>query len=128
MVALNFQERFGDDVESGRKPHTVRLVRKHPIKVGDKLQLYVGMRTKRCRKLADAVCVKIEPIYVNRANDGRLLVKISDQYLSIIDQDSFAVRDGFYDMRGMVTWLDKTHGLPFRGVVIHWRLLGKAAA
>ena len=65
MPALNFQEQFAAAVESGEKRQTIRSERKRPIKVGDTLYLYTGMRTKRCRKLGSAGCVGIEEIRIN---------------------------------------------------------------
>jgi len=54
MPALNFQSRFADLVASGKKRQTIRPVRRHPIKAGDLLHLFTGMRTKRCKRLPSA--------------------------------------------------------------------------
>lgn len=51
MALLNFQKQFADLIEAGTKRQTIRAARKYPIKVGDKLYLYTGLRTKYCRKL-----------------------------------------------------------------------------
>ena len=64
MPAYNFQARFIQKILSGTKPHTIRKRRKHPTKVGDILWLYTGMRTKNCKLLAGARCVRIEPIVI----------------------------------------------------------------
>ena len=50
MVAYNFQKQFADAVERGEKRQTIRAPRRdgRHAKVGDKLQLYTGMRTKQC--------------------------------------------------------------------------------
>ena len=65
MPALNFTQ-FTDNILSGEKCQTVRLSRKHPIKRGNKLYLYTGMRTKGCKKLGEAVCSKVVPIKLNK--------------------------------------------------------------
>jgi len=47
MPALNFKKQFSPSVRDGSKLQTIRMKRKHPIKVADKLFLYTGMRTKQ---------------------------------------------------------------------------------
>lgn len=64
MPALNFTV-FIDKILSGEKRQTIRPPRKHPIKLGDKLYLYTGMRHKNCQKLGEAVCKKIIPVVFN---------------------------------------------------------------
>jgi hypothetical protein len=64
MPALNFRPQFADLVSSGQKTQTIRQVRKCPIKVGDTLWLYTGMRTKQCRLLADAVVTDVQGIQI----------------------------------------------------------------
>lgn len=58
MPALNFSV-FREKIENGSKRQTIRLPRKRPIKVGDKLYLYWKMRTKSCRPIL--VKSKTEP-------------------------------------------------------------------
>ena len=53
MTAFNFTVNV-EKVEDGSKLSTIR--KEQRAKVGDKLQFYVGQRTKACRKLRDAVC------------------------------------------------------------------------
>ena len=64
MPAYNFQDRFIPKILSGTKSHTIRKRRKYPTKVGDILWLYTGMRTKGCRLIAGALCVRVEPIVI----------------------------------------------------------------
>ena len=64
MPAYNFRERFVPKILAGTKPHTIRKRRKHPTKVGDILWLYTGMRTKGCKLIAGALCVRVEPIVI----------------------------------------------------------------
>jgi hypothetical protein len=51
MPSLNFQTQFVRLIESGKKRQTIRPLRKNPIKVGDKLYLFTGLRTKDCKTL-----------------------------------------------------------------------------
>ncbi len=116
MPALNFQERFAELVESTKKRQTIRRVWKRPIKPGDTLYLYTGMRTKRCRLLCSALCERVTHIRIEIFGvrwkgkdwvDGTLL-------------EVFARRDGFDSWLEMRDWFDKRYGLPFEGVLIQW--------
>lgn len=51
MPALSFQKRFAKKVEAGTKRQTVRDRGVRDFKVGDRLFLFEGMRTKACRRL-----------------------------------------------------------------------------
>ena len=44
----------------GSKTQTIRLPRKYPLKVGDKLFIYWLLRTKYCKKLGEGIVTKIE--------------------------------------------------------------------
>ncbi|RCW84867.1 hypothetical protein [Paracoccus lutimaris] len=123
MVAYNFQTRFADAVASGQKCQTIRAQRKdgRHAQPGDRLQLYTGMRTKACRKLIDPdpVCAGIEPVVIDangiHLSDGR----------SVPNPDMLARWDGFASFAEMAEWFDKTHGLPFTGMLIQWDRLPK---
>jgi len=125
MVAYNFKEQFAGDVEDGAKLQTIR--RDARCKVGDKLQLYTGMRTKKCRKLADAVCTAVIPVKIcdtemflngERLHPGNALRGEYD------DRDNdFAQKDGFDSFMDMADFFRQQYGsLPFEGFVIRWRL------
>lgn len=47
-------------IESGMKSMTIRKDRANPIKTGDKLFLYTGMRTKDCNQIANAECINVK--------------------------------------------------------------------
>ena len=44
----------------GTKTQTIRKPRKHPLKVGETVQIYWKLRTKQCRKIGDGEITKIE--------------------------------------------------------------------
>ena len=132
MPLLGFQKQFVESVESGEKRQAIRAYRKdgRDPKVGDRLHLYTGLRTKQCRKLGEAVCT-----FSGRfALDGRRMESIpgawidADATLNGIDLDytefsslsEIAKRDGFKDAVPMLEWFDNAHGLPFEGVLIRW--------
>ena len=116
MVAFNFQERFAGLVASRIKKQTIRQTKR--AKPGDRIQLYAGMRTKKCRKLVDPdpVCTVVD------------YVSIRPEYLTLGDTrkhpgdaDDFAVRDGFEGYDDMVEWFRETYGSPyFQGYVHAW--------
>lgn len=117
MPALNFRPMFVDHIRSGRKNHTIRADRKVPIKVGDKLYLYCGMRQKGAfRILPDAVmCTKIEAIVI----DGTLGIMVGEDGLSQDECEQLARCDGFSSHAEMMSFWDGR--LPFKGQIIHWR-------
>jgi hypothetical protein len=126
MPALNFQAQFAEAVEYGHKCQTVRAPRKDgrpPCKVGDTLKLYTGMRTKGCRLLATVKVTRIDQVRIEATemfiNGRRLPSAIYDRHCEQTDNE-FAEADGFEGFMDMSAWFEKTHGLPFEGVVIHW--------
>ncbi len=115
MPALNFKSQFAAAVESGAKQQTIRASRKHPIKVGDTLHLFTGMRTKACRKLRVATCTAVRSIKIDEAR-----VWIDGRWLSLDEIKQLAAQDGFSDCIVFVDFFRATHGLPFYGALIKW--------
>jgi hypothetical protein len=113
VPALSFLRRFEQSIVGAFKRQTCRLARRRPIRVGDDLHLFVGMRTKECRKLAVVSCISTWPVVVTR---NTLRVAGVRRY----DLDSFACADGFRNWGEFVQAIDELHGLPFRGDVITW--------
>ncbi len=117
MPALSFQKRFAPLVESGRKRQTIRAPRRDGRPnacVGDTLYLYMGMRTKGCRKLGEAVCTKTSQIVIT--DDWRILVNGS----RVKNDDAFARADGFNHVGDLLDWFADNHELPFEGSLIEW--------
>lgn len=76
MALLGFSKDLVPSVEAGTKPHTIREWRKHPIKQGETLYLYTGLRTKAARLLFTTPCTRVQRIEMQRGAirvDGRLL-------------------------------------------------------
>ena len=115
MPGLNFKSKFAHAVEAGQKRQTIRQVRKHPIKVGDTLYLYTGMRTKACRKLAEEKCVAIEPIEIHPT-----YITVSGRVLNMRERHSLAVADGFTRLDQFYEFFISHYDMPFKGVVIKW--------
>lgn len=121
MPILNFNKKFASKVKRGLKTQTIRRFRKFPIKPGDKLYLYTGLRTKYAKKLREAICIDTEIIRID--HDGiereRRLRKSFFHEREALNR--FAKSDGFKDWNEMLTWWLKVHGLPFEGTLISWK-------
>lgn len=115
MPALNYSEQFAGKVESGEKRQTIRKIRKNPIKKGDTLFQYTGMRTKKCRKLREDVCTHAIPLFI-----GRTIMKLNGHVLAQHEERRLAQDDGFDSLIDFVAWFDCRYGTPFNGVVIRW--------
>lgn len=115
MPALNFTV-FTDKIISCKKQQTIRPVRKRPIKPGDKLYLYTGMRHKNCRKLGEAVCSNVEEIniisygktyrgtYCGVLEARHSLFKFPDEYALLIARE-----DGFDSLNDFFAFFIKTY-------------------
>jgi hypothetical protein len=119
MPLIHFQERFADDVKSGKKRQTIRIERKRPIKPGDKLILgtWEGKPYRsKVRRLGEVVCKEVRDIVI--FSNGE--IRINGWPLSDLQRSMLAVDDGFSSAVEMVDWFEENHGLPFEGVVIRW--------
>ncbi|MGE4293315.1 MAG: hypothetical protein AB7E32_14035 [Desulfovibrio sp.] len=120
MPAYNFQAKFAPLVESGEKRQTIRAIgkRRH-ARPGERVQLYTGMRTKACRKLVtpDPVCTKVLPIRMEKNQQGGLNVDLDGVAVNALRT---AEADGFRTAHEMLEFFERTHGLPFEGVLIRW--------
>lgn len=124
MSALNFKKEFAQPVRNGLKRQTVRATRKHPIKQGERLYLYTGMRTKKCCFLLASTCTRVQRVEMQISLrmgfdmwlDG---VKVADGELA-----PFAKADGFLCAADFMAFFMTHHGLalgkPFIGQVIYW--------
>ena len=116
MIVIMFQSRFARKVESGEKPHTIRLPRKNPIKAGDELSLreWLGKpyRSKQ-QVLMETVCTSVRPIEISQRD-----IWLNDDPFNAL---TLAKNDGFSSIGEMIDWFETTHGLPFQGVLIEWQ-------
>ena len=123
-------------VEAGRKRQTIRLPRKRHARPGERIQLFTGMRTARCRKLIpDPVCIGVDEVRFDlREASGcaetlpeTVSLEINGVPVVGPDADLYAGSDGFTGRRGvgpfahMALWWHRVHGrVLFEGVAIRW--------
>lgn len=117
MVAINFNQRFANMVQSGKKRQTVRRS-DHPAEAGKKLQLYTGQRTKDCRKLVypDPVCLLTDYCAIRKH-----YITFGNRDLHPRSSDDFAKADGFENYDEMYRWFaERYEADEFVGKVIKW--------
>lgn len=145
MVAYSFQKQFAEPILSGQKLQTIRAPRKRHARPGEMLQLYTGMRTRTCKKIAEKKCVAVIPVLLNFYQSGWVLVGESYPFDSppsklinyqtlpdvpqgkykFADKEDFAWRDGFESFEDMSAFWAKHHDHIaetnyFIGLVIGW--------
>lgn len=121
MPLLGFKKQFIDKILSGEKRSTIRKYRKdaknpHP---GQTLYLYSGLRTKSCRKLKEVVCKSVSSIYIDR-NGYNIDVTVELKDYDALSIAILAQSDGFDTITDFFDFFEKTHGLPFSGLLIEW--------
>jgi hypothetical protein len=116
---------FKDNILDGSKRQTIRMLRKYPIKIGDKLYLYWKLRTKQCEKLGEAICTEHFLIYMGKDESEnkttyRLMKQVNETWVSVSTTEwvDIAKRDGFKSDLEMFQWFDKRMGCVFE--VIRW--------
>ena len=129
MPALNFNDQFVEAVESGKKPNTIRAMRKRPFKVGDRLYHYNRMRRPECRKLGESDAEIVQGIEILRTALGVCFVYISEtpncdeetEQLSYFETAKLAERDGFRNIEEFYEWfIPKGEKDYFSGQLIAW--------
>lgn len=123
MVAYNFKEQFAPAIKSGVKNQTIRRdgKRRHAV-AGESLQLYTGMRTRKCSKIVsvDPECLGSHHIRIDI--NATEIVSISVDGVMIENLDAFAVRDGFKSIGDMHAFFLAMNGAGvFNGTLIEWR-------
>lgn len=89
MVAISFSV-FKEKIIDDTKKQTIRRPRKHPINVGDKLQLYWKLRTKETELLKEVICKEVISIDIYDILFDEVIAK-NDGF-----DNAFQMRDFFY--------------------------------
>ena len=123
---------FKAKILDGSKTQTIRKLRKHQIKEGDKLYLYWHPRQKDCEKLGEAVCIEEYKISLSVDQGQLCVIRLhsglgNSQRLPYFKVLILANDDGFQTVEDMKNWFLNTHsslgGEIFQ--VIKWRNLSK---
>ncbi|MBO5781044.1 MAG: hypothetical protein J6R08_01085 [Opitutales bacterium] len=122
---------FIDKILSGEKRQTIRKAGKkwENVKVGDKLTLYTGLRTKQCRKLGEAEVESIEDIKIesHKRNEGIWgRVKIKGKFIPAHKILELAEADGFTWIDDFLEFFHDHYGENFTGKIIKWKNFRKA--
>lgn len=122
----NFRDQFAAKVEAGEKLQTMRLERrdKKRPKKGDRVQLFCGLRTKHCRKLAVGTVTACFSVVLELGEASAHALIVDDLRLSATASEHFAKQDGFDSAKDMREFFRKQYrGEPeFRGYCVRWRL------
>lgn len=118
---------FKDKILDGTKRQTIRKLRKHPIKVGDKLYLYWHLRQKDCIHLMNVICkevfiIQISSEYWVGKQRIRMLKFENGEWMpmSYKEQNEIATEDGFHNDVEMLSWFIAKYPLPETFQVIRW--------
>ena len=120
MPLLNFQARFVDPIRAGIKHHTIRADRKVPIKVGDRLYLYCGLRHPGAYRILPepVTCTSIQRIALTDWNN-EIRATIDGIELGLDECERLAIADGFENWLAMAMFWNGRY--PFYGHIIHWK-------
>lgn len=120
MPSLNFKGQFVDKIIQGAKTQTIRKYRRFPIKKGDKLYLFTGLRTKWVKKLGEANCSDVFDIKI--LPDCSVMIKMeNDEDFKLIDaNEAWVSADGFTSVEQFYKFWRLTDTLPFSGQLIFW--------
>ncbi|NOS93172.1 MAG: hypothetical protein HOP30_14720 [Cyclobacteriaceae bacterium] len=127
MPSFSFQKKFANKVKRNTKPGTVRDKRKRPMKVGDMMHCFTGMRTKNCQKIVsrkNLAIVNIKILYKPN-EDPELIdypaIELNGVELTYMLAESFAVDDGFKSFIHFIQFFREQYGLPFNGDWYVWK-------
>ncbi len=121
MPLLGFKKRYVEPIQAGTKIHTFRVDRKIPVKVGDALYLYCGLRTKNCFRILPPDtrslpirCVRVEPMTITEFS-----VKIRGKIIFSEQCNELARNDGFANFEEMFQFFKDR--VPITGQLIFWK-------
>ena len=120
MALINFsREDFVKAVANGSKHFTIRQLRKKPIKKGETLQLYTGLRTKQARKLREAVCKNVGDIKIENKRK-EFLFWLDNKPLSLEQVQDISNKVGFDSVEDWIEYFKNKYKFPFKGQLIEW--------
>ncbi|MEL7039239.1 MAG: hypothetical protein AAFO04_27050 [Cyanobacteria bacterium J06592_8] len=118
MPAISFSV-FKEQLLSQKKTQTIRQRRKHPIQVGDLLQIYWKQRSPtESQKLFNAKCTAKDSIVIQ--SSSRQIV-INESQLSEQEAIVLATADGFDNLDDFFKFFGDRYGDSFDGDLIHFQ-------
>lgn len=133
MNVLLIQPRFAEPVVSGRKLHSVwphRRDGRPRASFGETLSIRVwtGLPYRsRQREIARVVVTEVDSVAIHEDGlewrPGGLAACFWHEQRKADLLRWFAWSDGFANWPELKAWFQHTHGLPFQGTLIRWRLL-----
>lgn len=126
MVAYSFKPRFEGLIRGGQKRQTIRADRARHARPGEAVQLYVGMRTKACRKIMpDPTCTWTAPIRLWIPNGFEPAEIVEAGRKKCVTPD-FAIADGFGGVEDFTRFWFGSHGPGlFQGMIVAWSLVAE---
>lgn len=122
MPAFNFKPEFIHAVKTGAKFSTMRETAR--CKVGNKMFLFTGMRTKNCRKLGVGICTGVYPVKLSFGNGTLDIHRLVDETpFTIIDLKNM---EGFETLEHMYDFFEAQYGLPKTLYLHTWKLTTEA--
>lgn len=124
MPSFNFKPEFAGKVKRNTKPGTIRPRRKRPMKVGDMMHCYTGMRTEKCKRIISRKCVAIVDITIRDLSSSEPFIELDGKPLDVNQSIQFAEDDGFDFFSDFLQFFNTNYGLPFTG---HWYVWKESA-
>jgi hypothetical protein len=120
MPALNYTQ-FVEKVENGSKRCTIRADRKVPIKQGDTLHHFTGMRRSACRRLrVPEKCISAPSIVIMLNKDREVVIVVGSKILTPEDIILLSQLDGFEHVDEFLEFFLPGETTYFRGQLIAW--------
>ncbi|MGL6121667.1 MAG: hypothetical protein ACRC1W_01260 [Shewanella sp.] len=120
MALFNFKPQFVDSIIDGTKGGTIRAYRKYPVKVGDTMYLYTGLRSAHAKKLLEVPCIEYYDIEIE-SKCVTLFGNVNHNNFFLFDEpilNKFAIGDGFANWNDMCAFWK---GESFKGFHARWK-------
>lgn len=115
MPSFDFKPGFAEPIRSGWKVQTIR--RSKRCQTGDMMQLFTGLRTRQCQRIANVSCILSDYVHLERGG-----ISFGNKARHP-DVDDFARWDGFRDYDDMLSWFRNEYGTAdFIGYVHRWNV------
>lgn len=125
MNYIMAQPRFLEPILSGAKSHTIRARKLSRAKnlVGKIISIRIWTGRPYFSKQKEIAQTEVDFVFSIRITKERIYrLDLKKEPVRLL-KGFIAVNDGFKNWEEMRDWFKKVHGLPFEGVLIHWKNL-----